>query len=357
VQLEKSSDFFQKIAKTMPGVLFVYDLVLRRNVYVNQGGWGVLGYTDEEVLEMGDTFLARIMHPEDLATLPKLAEQYARASEGEVLKHQFRMRHKNGEWRWVHRLVTVFNKTPDGRPQQLVGTATDVTDLKRAEKELQLLSSSLLDAQDQERRRIARELHDGTAQNIFAIRLNLSQLERQVSPAVVKTLSECQSLCDKSLQEIRTLSYLLHPPMLDQGGLIPAVRWFVEGFATRSSLNIKLEVPSEMERLPSAVERDLFLVVQEALTNAVRHSGSDRAVVRLDHQINEVVLQVQDFGQGMPDKATLGGVQSYRGVGIPSMRERLRHISGRLDIKSSNQGTTVIATVPLPSESSDSVYD
>ena len=356
LELEKSNSFFQKIARTMPGVLFVYDLVLRRNVYVNQGGWGVLGYTDDEVLAMGDTFLGRIMHPDDLATLPKLAEQYARASDGEVFKHQFRMRHKNGEWRWVHRLATIFTRTPDGRPQQLVGSATDITDLKRAENDLRHLSSRLLDAQDQERRRIARELHDGTAQNIFAIRLNLALLERLgTSPAVVKIVAECQNLCDKSLQELRTLSYLLHPPMLDQGGLISAVRWFVEGFAKRSSLKVDLQLPEEMERLPVALERDLFLMVQECLSNVVRHSASGASVVCLDCKPDEVILKVQDFGRGMPDKAALEkvGEQAYAGVGIPSMRERLRQIGGRLEIRSSDQGTTVIATVPLPLEGAD----
>jgi PAS domain S-box-containing protein len=218
-EVEKNRHFFEQIAKTMPGVLFVYDLLTRRNVYVNQGGWGVLGYSDEEVMGMGDSFIPRIMHPDDLARLPKLAEQYARASDNEVFKHLFRMRHKNGEWRWVLRHATIFTRASDGRPEQLIGTATDITDLKRAEQELQHLSARLLNAQDQERRRIARDLHDRTAQNIYAIRINLRQLEEQGHsiPMASQMFEECQRLCDISLQEIRTLSYLLHPPMLEQG--------------------------------------------------------------------------------------------------------------------------------------------
>src|SRR4030095_6339108 len=107
-ELEKNRHFFEKIAKTMPGVLFIYDLVSRRNVYVNQGGWGVLGYTDEEVMAMGEDFLPRIMHPDDLSRLSHIGEQYARAADNVVLKHLFRMRHKSGEWRWILRHATIF---------------------------------------------------------------------------------------------------------------------------------------------------------------------------------------------------------------------------------------------------------
>jgi PAS domain S-box-containing protein len=355
-ELEKNRHFFEKIAKTMPGVLFIFDLQTRRNVYVNQGGWGVLGYSDEEVMEMGEDFLPRTMHHDDLSRLPQLAEQYAKAADNVILKHLFRMRHRNGEWRWILRHATIFTRTSDGHPEQLIGTATDITDLKHAELELQQLSARLLTAQDQERRRIARNLHDRTAQNIFAVRINLRQLEEQSppSPLTSKMFEECQRLCDVSLQEIRTLSYLLHPPMLEQGGLIPAVRWLVEGFADRSGLEISLETSKKWERLPAEVERELFLILQEALANVVRHSGSNNAVVHLERLDGEVVLQVRDSGRGMPAATELkdDGFLST-GVGIPSMRERLRHIGGRLEIQSTDQGTVVSAKVPVSADSAD----
>jgi len=346
LELEKNRRFFEQVARTLPGVLFVYDLISGRNVYVNQGGWGLLGYSDEEVMEMGESFLARIMHPDDLGTLPKLAEQYSRAQEGELFKHLFRMRHKNGEWKWIHRYAMIFTRTQDGRPHELIGTASDITDLKKAEQDLHELSGRLLHAQQQERRRIARELHDGTAQNLFAISLNLKRLEQPgTEPLTHKILSECQKLCEASLQEIRTLSYLLHPPMLDQEGLIPTVRWFVKGFEKRSGLSVQLEIPdSGAERLSKTLERDLFLVLQEALSNVVRHSGCKTALIRLQVNNSHVKLQIQDSGRGIADP-------SSQGVGIPSMRERLRLVGGELHIESSPRGTTVTASAPIQSDS------
>jgi PAS domain S-box-containing protein len=357
-ELERSRLFTERIAKTIPNVLFVYDLVERRNVYVNDRSWEMLGYTADEVVAMGDSFLPCIMHPEDLAKLPKLAEFYAKARDGEVFENLFRMRHKNGQWRWVHRCATIFTKTADGRPLQMLGTATDITDLKTAEEELSKLSAHLLSAQDRERRRIARELHDGTAQNLFAISLNLSTLrQRGVSPAASNILSDCETLCDASLKELRTMSYLLHPPMLDQGGLLPALRWLADGLGKRSGLKVKLDAPAGMDRLPMHLERDLFRIIQEALSNVFRHSGSTTATVSLERHPREVILQIRDFGRGMSNHTTgeENGDEPSPGLGILSMRERLRHAGGRLEIQSNEQGTTIIATVPFQEESADPI--
>ena len=229
----------------------------------------------------------------------------------------------------------------------------DVTDTKTAEEELRKLPARLLSAQDQERRRIARELHDTTAQNISAIHMNLVRLEGEgVSPSAARILADCQTLCDASLREIRTLSYLLHPPMLDEVGLVSAVRWFVGGLKTRSGLRATLEAPPAMERLPAALERDLFFVVQEALLNVVRHSGSDTAEVRLERQPTQVILQIRDDGRGMSRAQSPGQPADWAfvGVGIPSMRERLRQNGGWLEILSNHKGTTITATVPLQAE-------
>ncbi len=136
LDLETSTRFFQQIAKTMPGVLFVYDLVEKRNLYVNHGGWEMLGYTEDDYLSSGEAFLQTALHPEDLARLPAMNEEYARAADGEVFTRLVRLKHKNGEWRWVRSNVTVFAWTPDGRPRQLIGTSIDVTETRTAEEEL-----------------------------------------------------------------------------------------------------------------------------------------------------------------------------------------------------------------------------
>src|SRR5262249_4234378 len=204
------------------------------------------------------------------------------------------------------------------------------------------------------RRRIARELHDVTAQNLFAATIGLARAERGLQPAELReTLAECQTLCEQSLKEIRTLSYLLHPPMLDQAGLVPALEWYIEGFTRRSGIEVSLVAAEEIGRLSKDVERDLFRVVQEALTNVHRHSGSPIARIRLERQNHDLVLQIKDQGCGVrqkPAQANVSGIELL-GVGIRGMHERLRQLSGRLEIESSDQGTTVTAVVPLPAES------
>jgi signal transduction histidine kinase len=216
---------------------------------------------------------------------------------------------------------------------------------KDAAQQLQLLSKRLLESQDQERRRIARELHDGTAQNLCAILLNLRDLETRASlpEHFRQAFSECHTLCEQSLQEIRTLSYLLHPPMLDEAGLSAALQWYLKGFVKRTGINVELVASQDVKRLPENVEMDLFRVVQECLANIHRHSKSRTAEIRMERQASQIVLLVRDQGQGM-------STQSY-GVGLTGMAQRLGYIGGRLGIESSSQGTTITAVVPLPGDS------
>jgi signal transduction histidine kinase len=214
-----------------------------------------------------------------------------------------------------------------------------------ASQQLQLLSKRLLESQDQERRRIARELHDGTAQNLCAILLNLRDLESKASlpDQLRQAFSECHTLCEQSLQELRTLSYLLHPPLLDEAGLSAALQWYLKGFVKRTGINVELVASQDARRLPENVEMDLFRVVQECLANIHRHSKSRTAQIRMERQASQIVLLVRDQGQGM-------STQSY-GVGLTGMAQRLGYLGGHLGIESSSQGTTITAVVPLPKES------
>ena len=354
--LEQSRYFTQRLAETIPAVIFLYDLVQRRNVYVNESSAAVLGYTAQEVIDMGDQFLARTMHPDDVASLSRLDQFYARVKDGEIFEHLFRFRHKNGEWRWVSRSATVFARDADGRPTQLLGSATDVTALKTAEEELRLLSARLRNTQDEERRRIARELHDGVAQYLFGISAFLATLREAgtLPDTTAETVGELARHCDDGLRQVRLLSYVLHPPMLDEVGLASALKWFADGVERRSHIDIELEADDTMERLPLAVERDLFNIVQEGLSNVIRHSGSRKAVVRLLRQPNQAMLQIKDFGCGMPDGFESSDMRQAAGLGILGMRERLRYVNGRLEIESGPDGTTLTAVVPLGVEAMSS---
>jgi PAS domain S-box-containing protein len=346
--LAEARRFSAQVAETIPNVIFIYDLLEKRNVYVNERSKSIIGYSAEEILGLGDRFVAQILHPDDLVKLPRLNEDYLQWQDGDVFEHLFRVKHRNGEWRWVQRYSTVFTRTPDGRPRQLLGSATDITELKKAEEELRSLTARLLNIQDEERRRIARELHDGTGQNLYAMSLSLAVLQQltDLPESFRAALTECQKLCAESLKEVRTISYLLHPPMLDRDGLVASLKWFAEGFSRRTGIQVELEIAEAPGRLPTTLELDLFRIIQEGLTNVARHSNSQKAVVRLNQQSNGIMLQVQDFGRGMQVTPGFHSDRTYTtGVGISGMRERIRQAGGRLEIHSDDHGTTVTARV------------
>lgn len=253
----------------------------------------------------------------------------------------------NGRHYWT-RVIPEF--TRDGAVESLMTISEDVTDRIKAEHELTKLTVRLFHLQDEERRRIARELHDGTAQNLFAISINLAKLNELRLPEKDDTrsfITESQSLIDQSLQEIRTLSYVLHPPLLDQAGLVSALQWYVEGFSKRSGIYVEL-VAQAIDRLPSEMEMALFRVVQEALANVRRHSGSEIVNIRLERKAAVVLLEISDHGRGLETKEDEDSNGSGSiGVGIPGMRQRLRQLGGALEITSNGRGTTISAVVPL----------
>jgi signal transduction histidine kinase len=217
--------------------------------------------------------------------------------------------------------------------------------LRQQRNELRTLANRLMHAQDDERRRIATMLHETTAQDLVALKMLLARLNRtahRLSDGERKALTESISLVDQSMNEIRTVSYLLHPPFLDETGLLSALRWYAGGFAERSGINVDLELPESFERLPLDTETVLFRIVQESLTNIHRHAGSETARIRLRRDAETLVLEIEDRGHGIPNASlkhiTSGG--SGVGVGIAGMSERVEQLGGRLEVTSSDHGTT-----------------
>ena len=227
----------------------------------------------------------------------------------------------------------------------------DVTERKRTQEALHELSGRLLRSQDEERHRIARELHDGTAQNMSAVLLNLHRLEQLLGVAHAgagRLIEESSTLLNDCLKEIRTLSYLLHPPLLDEVGLSSALPWYVKGFMERSTISVSLKIAPDLGRLPPEVEMALFRVVQESLGNVHRHSGSKSAAIALRRTARGVVLTISDKGRGMSREITTNWDDEIRslGVGVAGMRARLKQLGGHLEIASSRNGTTVRAIFP-----------
>lgn len=214
---------------------------------------------------------------------------------------------------------------------------------------LRRLSARLLRVQDEERRRIARELHDSLGQYLTAAKINLDVLARTKGDGTY--LREAQQLIDRAISDTRTLSHLLHPPLLDEAGFISAARWYVEGFGKRSGIRTALEMPDGFDRLPSEVETALFRILQEALTNVHRHSGSRSVEVRLTRDSTLVVLAIQDHGKGIPqdtlDRFKKSGTNV--GVGLAGMRERIKELGGTFHLESGPKGTLLKAIVPIAS--------
>jgi PAS domain S-box-containing protein len=240
----------------------------------------------------------------------------------------------------------------EGKPVRVAGTCRDITERVRAEEELQRLSGQLLRLQDEERRRMARDLHDSTGQDLVALATTLSQLHASIpssSRKLRKLALQCQSLADQCIREVRTLSYLLHPPMLDEAGLEDAIRHYAGGFMARTGIEVELEISAHLGRMKPDAEMALFRVVQESLTNIQRHSGSPQAKIRIQRQHGTITLEISDKGSGIPGnlRRQNGKLSFGLGVGIPSMHERVKLIGGRLEIESSGSGTTVRATIPI----------
>jgi PAS domain S-box-containing protein len=235
----------------------------------------------------------------------------------------------------------------------------DISARKRAEEKLhesltqmRTLTGGLMRAQDDERRRIAQMLHETTAQDLAALKMQLARLARTepgLSAENQSALHEGVELAERTMTTIRTLSYVLHPPFLDEIGLLSALRWYVEGFAERSGINVELDLPETLARLPQDVEMALFRVVQEALMNVHRHAGSANASIRLQVDAGELRLSVEDRGRGMSADvlAQLPAGGGAIGVGVVGMRERLDQLGGMLDIESSERGTIIRAIVPV----------
>jgi PAS domain S-box-containing protein len=241
-----------------------------------------------------------------------------------------------------------------GKPIRVAGICREITERVRAVEELRRLSGQFLRLHDEERRRIARDLHDSTGQNLVALATMLGQLRPAIPLGNRKSrrlLSECQALADQCIREIRTLSYVLHPPVLDQAGLDDAIRDYVKGFTNRSGIQVELQLSPRVGRLARDIELAVFRVVQESLANIQRHSGSQQAKIRIDRD-SDLRLEISDRGRGVSGNVQEGKEEPRFefGVGIPSMQERVKLFGGRFDFESSSHGTIVRVTIPLGGE-------
>src|SRR5216683_600291 len=223
-------------------------------------------------------------------------------------------------------------------------------ELDIANKNLRDLSARLLQLQDDERRRIARELHDSVGQLLAALTMNLAGVRADIDRLrkTATVLADSEALVQEMSQEVRTISHLLHPPLLDEAGLASAVRWYADGFAQRSKITVNLEVPADLQRLDRESETAIFRTVQECLTNIHRHSESPTARICVATSDGQICVEIEDRGNGIPPEKQFEMTSTGTpGVGLRGMRERLRQLGGSLDIHSNGKGTLIVARLPV----------
>lgn len=247
-------------------------------------------------------------------------------------------------------VTPITNETGD--VIQLAGVIRDVNWRRQGEEEGRELTCHLIKLQDEERRRIGRELHDSTAQELAAVGMNIGLVLQRIEGGDQTNdslLSDSLAIIEQCNRDIRTLAYLLHPPLLEDAGLAAAAHEYVSGFSQRSGIQVSIDVSSTLGRLPPATEQALFRVLQESLGNVHRHSGSKTAAIRITRESDRVILEIKDQGHGVPPEvlSNADGRVSKVGVGIAGMRERLRQLGGHFTIESNTQGTTVRAMVHL----------
>jgi PAS domain S-box-containing protein len=370
--LHLNEERFRLLVDAVEGyAIFTLDLQGHVNSW-NHGAQRIKGYEISEVL--GKHF--SIFYPEeDLQSGKPQRLLKIAAEQGRVEDEGWRVR-KDGSRFWANVLITAL-RDDTGKLIGFGKVTQDITDKLRAnelvrkeiverteaqrklyesEKSLRQLSLRLLQTQDEERRRIGRDLHDSVGQFLVGLKMKLDSLRSAAEKggqAESAELAECSQLTDDAIKEVRTISYLLYPPMLEELGLKSAIPWYLEGFTKRSGIETTFEVSQDFDRIPGDVELALFRVLQESLTNVHRHSGSSTAIVRLLIKEGAVILQVVDEGKlagGRNEESSQDWMAGALGVGLRGMNERLQQLGGSLGLARTSEGTSVTATVPLPNQ-------
>jgi PAS domain S-box-containing protein len=343
----------------------------------NIGAERIKGYSAAEII---GCHFSRFYTEEDIASGKPARELETAAREGSLEDEGWRLR-KDGSRFWANVAITAL-RDDGGRLVGFAKVTRDSTEkravheaLQRANRELEMeilerrdaeirlqeserslrhLSRHLLRSQDDERKRIGRELHDSVGQYLAMLKMNLDLLKSAAGEPLFPQISECSNLAEECVKEVRTISYLLYPPMLEEMGLGSAIPWYVDGFAQRSGIKTTFEISPDLGRLPRDVELAVFRVLQESLTNVHRHSGSPTVHVRVAVNEGVVNVEVRDKGKGIPPELLKESSQdsmAVLGVGLRGMTERTRQLGGNLEVCSGTEGTTVRASIPCQSDS------
>jgi PAS domain S-box-containing protein len=330
----------------------------------NTGAERIKGYKASEII--GRHYSTFFPEEDARAGKPQAILQKA-AREGRVEVEGWRLR-KDGSRFWVNAVVMAlrdksgnlvgFSKITrdvtekmeqqEALRREMAEKENAQTELTKSEESLRQLSLNLLRTQDEERRRIGREMHDSLGQYLSALKMKLGTLkvrQQGVTREAAKELDACDSLLEECVREVRTISYLLYPPMLEEMGLKSAIAWYLDGFSQRSGIRTTFEISENFGRVGRDIELAIFRVLQESLTNAHKHSGTEVVDIKMSRSNGTVDLQVRDYGRGLPH-AVLSQSNASKGVGLRGMRERMMQLGGGVTVGNATPGTVIHATVP-----------
>jgi PAS domain S-box-containing protein len=367
-KVRQSDEIFRLLVESVQDyAIFLLDTQGNVNSW-NTGAERLKGYKAEEII--GQHF-SRFYPQEARESHWPERELEIAAKEGRFTDEGWRIRN-DGSTFWASVVITAL-RDEDGELRGFSKVTRDLTERRNSEErtqelnkelrgrlaqllesrrqievrtlELQRLSGRLLHVQDEERRRIARELHDELGQQLIAIKL---ALQAPGHGSTEDQKAEAIALTDQALSKVRNLSHLLHPPLLDESGLLPALHWYIDGLQKRSKLRITFECrPTAFPRAPSEIETAVFRVIQESLTNVYRHSASADARVELHQQTDRVLIRVRDFGKGIASEGVVGSLPLPVGVGVSGMRERIKQLGGQFKLSRAEPGTLVEVSIPL----------
>jgi PAS domain S-box-containing protein len=355
VRTKLDRDMLERLAATSHDILYLFDPRRKKLSYVNDRVRAVLGYDPEDLLGRERSPLRHMIHPADIPILREHFSKLENLADAETRSVEYRVRRADGHYAWLRSSDTVLQRDAKGDVAEIIGSAIDVTDNRHLVEDLKRISSRLLDTQSDERRRIARELHDSTAQHLVALSVGLARLDslfRRDCPSpdeqaeLPTTLNELRQVAREAQQEIRTLSYLLHPPILESMGLAESLRKFLTGFGRRTGIRTRLVVSETFSCGSHGISTALMRIAQEALINVFRHAKATEVRVTLLNRGRETILEVVDDGKGMSPAIIAGSQEAEFGVGVPGMRARIQQFRGELQISSGSDGTKIRASIP-----------
>ena len=323
--------------------VFEWDVKADRTVWENERMYEIFGHTHEDGALSKQQFVESYLHPDDAYAFEEALQDAMRT--GGSFHTICRIRRKGGSRGWLQ-IDGTFELSNTGEPSRLVGVVADITERKTLEQEAEELSERLVNLQEEERQRIAQELHDSTAQHLVAANLNLMSLRSKSGSGsdVAELWDEVETSMEEALKELRTFSYLMHPPTLHADGLRSTMRQYIDGYANRSGLSVKLRASPKVDKLPFRLQRSLLRIVQEALANVHRHASASHVSVDLRRIAGRLHLIVADDGHGVDGMSEREGPP---GVGIRGIRARVRQFGGEVKIRMGSHGTTVHAVVPI----------